>query len=223
MRETPIIFLSADEDKKRVVQALTAGANDYITKPVHEQELIVRIETHIELYLQKQRMLEQRRLLERRNEELQRINQVSRLLTELMRPEQLVRLVSYLVHLTFGYPTVSILLRDGDDLVVRAVAGISDEEARMGRSKLIPAKLDASEPPFGFGDVQAADLSSWGGDYNHHQWARFVGAITAKVRPVGAQSAAPQAPLQQQPQPQASAPKTFDPLAIGDFLKSLRN
>lgn len=77
------------------------------------------------------------------------------------------------------------------------------EEARMGRSKLIPAKLDASEPPFGFGDVQAADLSSWGGDYNHHQWARFVGAITAKVRPVGAQSAAPQAPLQQQPQPQA--------------------
>jgi adenylate cyclase len=72
-------------------------------------------------------------LLERRNEELQRINQVSRLLTELMRPEQLVRLVSYLVHLTFGYPTVSILLRDGDDLVVRAVAGISDEESRMGR------------------------------------------------------------------------------------------
>ena len=31
-------------------------------------------------------------LLERRNEELQRINQVSRMLTELMRPEQLVRL-----------------------------------------------------------------------------------------------------------------------------------
>ncbi len=72
-------------------------------------------------------------LLERRNEELQRINQVSRMLTELMRPEQLVRLVSYLVHLTFGYPSVSILLREGDDLVVRAVAGLADEESRMGR------------------------------------------------------------------------------------------
>ncbi|MBK9714542.1 MAG: GAF domain-containing protein [Kouleothrix sp.] len=72
-------------------------------------------------------------LLERRAEELQRINQVSRLLTELMRPEQLVRLVAYLVHLTFGYPSVSILLRDGDDMVVRAVAGGADEDQRMGR------------------------------------------------------------------------------------------
>ncbi len=75
----------------------------------------------------------QNNLLERRNEELQRINQVSRMLTELMRPEQLVRLVAYLVHLTFGYPSVTILLRDGEELVVRAVAGGADEEAQMGR------------------------------------------------------------------------------------------
>ena len=76
------------------------------------------------------------------------------------------------------------------------------EEARMGRTKLIPAKLDASEPPFGFGDVQAADLSSWGGDYNHPQWARFVNAVLAKARPGGAQpaAAAPHvAPLVQAP------------------------
>jgi uncharacterized membrane protein YhaH (DUF805 family) len=56
------------------------------------------------------------------------------------------------------------------------------EEARMGRSKLIPAKLDASEAPFGFGDVQAADLSHWGGDYNHPEWGRFSGAVVTKVR-----------------------------------------
>lgn len=80
-------------------------------------------------------------LLERRNEELQRINQVSRLLTELMRPEQLVRLVAYLVHLTFGYPNVSILLRDGGDLVVRAMAGAADEAAHMGRRTPIGAGL----------------------------------------------------------------------------------
>ena len=50
-----------------------------------------------------------------------------------MRPEQLLRLVTYLVHLTFGYQGVSILLRDGDELVVRAVAGGPDEDTRMGR------------------------------------------------------------------------------------------
>jgi adenylate cyclase len=75
----------------------------------------------------------QNSLLERRNEELQRINQVSRLLTELMRPEQLVRLVAYLVHLTFGYPSVTILLRDGEELAVRAVAGGADEDSQLGR------------------------------------------------------------------------------------------
>ena len=62
------------------------------------------------------------------------------------------------------------------------------EEARMGRSKLIPAKLDVAEAPFGFGDVQAADLSQWGGDYNHPQWGRFANAVFAKARG----SAAPQ-------------------------------
>ena len=79
------------------------------------------------------------------------------------------------------------------------------EEARMGRSKLIPAKLDAAEPPFGFGDVQAADLSSWGGDYNHPQWGRFANAVYAIVKG----GAAPQAPPQ--PQPQAGGWQTPPP------------
>jgi uncharacterized membrane protein YhaH (DUF805 family) len=81
------------------------------------------------------------------------------------------------------------------------------EEARMGRSKLIPAKLDASEPPFGFGDVQAADLSQWGGDYNHPQWGRFANAVFAKARDGAAPQPAPPPPpaggwQTQAPQPQ---------------------
>jgi adenylate cyclase len=100
----------------------------------------------------------QNALLERRAEELQRLNQVSRLLTELMRPEQLLRLVTYLVHLTFGYQSVSILLRDGDDLVVRAVAGGPDEEARMGRripiGQGITGWVALQQEPLYVGDVR---------------------------------------------------------------------
>jgi adenylate cyclase len=100
----------------------------------------------------------QNALLERRAEELQRINQVSRLLTELMRPEQLLRLVTYLVHLTFGYQSVSILLRDGDDLVVRAVAGGPDEEARLGRripfGQGIAGWVAMQQEPLCVGDVR---------------------------------------------------------------------
>ena len=89
------------------------------------------------------------------------------------------------------------------------------EEARMGRGKLIPAKLDVAEPPFGFGDVQAADLSQWGGDYNHPQWGRFANAVFAKARdgatPQPA-AAAPQAPPQpHQPQQQQSGWQTPPP------------
>jgi len=72
------------------------------------------------------------------------------------------------------------------------------EEARMGRdkSKLIPAMLDESPPPFGFGEVQAANLSSWRGEPNHPEWIRLS---TAVRNVVGAPSAAA-------PQVFASAP-----------------
>jgi len=79
------------------------------------------------------------------------------------------------------------------------------EEARMGRSKLIPAKLDASEPPFGFGDVQAADLSQWGGDYNHPQWGRFANAVFAKAREGAAPQPAAPHPVTPPPAPQPQA------------------
>jgi len=70
------------------------------------------------------------------------------------------------------------------------------EEARMGRDKkkLIPAIIDGSPPPLGFGEVQAADLTGWRGETNHPQWTRFAQAVCAAAR--GAlpthQAAAPQ-------------------------------
>ncbi len=119
----------------------------------------------------------QKELLERRAEELQRINQVSRHLTELMRPEQLLRLVAHLVHHTFGYPIVSILLRDDEDLVVRAVAGDMNAESRMGMRipggrgitgwvatnqeplNIPDVRLDARYIPFGDSDWTRSELT----------------------------------------------------------------
>ncbi|HEU5089615.1 MAG TPA: GAF domain-containing protein, partial [Roseiflexaceae bacterium] len=75
----------------------------------------------------------QKDLIERRAEELQQINQISRHLSELMSPEQLMRLVVHLIHNTFGYQRVAMLLRDGDQLVVRAVASNRNGESRLGQ------------------------------------------------------------------------------------------
>lgn len=46
LRDIPVIFLSAAADKNFVVEALEAGAVDYITKPFHGAELISRVELH---------------------------------------------------------------------------------------------------------------------------------------------------------------------------------
>jgi uncharacterized membrane protein YhaH (DUF805 family) len=74
------------------------------------------------------------------------------------------------------------------------------EEARMGRdkSKLIPAVIDGSPPPLGFGEVQAADLTSWRGRTDDPQWTRFANAVFTAARgmappPQQAAQAAPSA------------------------------
>jgi uncharacterized membrane protein YhaH (DUF805 family) len=78
------------------------------------------------------------------------------------------------------------------------------EEARMGRdkSKLIPAIIDGSPSPLGFGEVQAADLTSWRGEPSHPQWTRFANAVF---------SAARGAPPQAAPQPAPSAWRSSSP------------
>jgi hypothetical protein len=75
------------------------------------------------------------------------------------------------------------------------------EEARMAKEskKLIPAMLDATPAPFGFGEVQGADLSTWNGQADHPEWRRFLSAVAGaagKSAAVSAASAPPRAGLQ---------------------------
>lgn len=82
------------------------------------------------------------------------------------------------------------------------------EEARMGRDKgcLIPVMIDASQPPFGFGEVQAANLANWNGEADHPNWRRFVDAVmnATKTTPRAPQPAA--APPRAVPAPPQAAP-----------------
>jgi hypothetical protein len=82
------------------------------------------------------------------------------------------------------------------------------EEARMARDrgKLLPAMLDASPPPFGFGEVQAADLTGWRGDPGHPDWVRLIAGLQ---RLAGGDAPARSAPVS--PAPAASAPNASPP------------
>lgn len=63
-KDIPVIFISALEDTVDKVKAFTAGGVDYVGKPFQEEEVLARVESHLELSrLQKK--------LEQRNRELE--------------------------------------------------------------------------------------------------------------------------------------------------------
>lgn len=45
----PVIFLTAVEDERARIRSFEVGGNDYLLKPIHPQELLVRAETQIRL------------------------------------------------------------------------------------------------------------------------------------------------------------------------------
>jgi hypothetical protein len=85
------------------------------------------------------------------------------------------------------------------------------EEARMGRDKsvLVPVMIDNVQPPFGFGEVQAANLSNWNGAEDDVNWRRFVDAVKhfQSGGPRPAAQPMPSAPPRTAPQPAYKAPE----------------
>ncbi|WP_414567414.1 response regulator [Nostoc sp. CCY 9925] len=47
--DIPVIFMTANSDTESKIKGLNIGAVDYITKPFHEEELLARIKTHLQL------------------------------------------------------------------------------------------------------------------------------------------------------------------------------
>jgi diguanylate cyclase (GGDEF)-like protein len=52
-QEIPVIFLSAMDDVLDKVQAFQAGAVDYVTKPFHEEEMVLRVRHQLDLQFAK--------------------------------------------------------------------------------------------------------------------------------------------------------------------------
>src|SRR6476619_456173 len=83
----PIIALSESDDEARKVQAFTAGADDYITKPSTPGELLSRVSLHV-------RTSQREWALIGSNRELRFLSEIGRGLLRALEPEQLVRRVA---------------------------------------------------------------------------------------------------------------------------------
>ena len=56
-RDIPVIFLSALNEVEDKMKGFDVGAVDYITKPFHEKEVMVRVETHLKIHNLQQKLL----------------------------------------------------------------------------------------------------------------------------------------------------------------------
>ena len=56
LKDIPVIFLSAADDKDLIVRALDSGGVDYITKPFNQAELISRVRTQLALKAARDRL-----------------------------------------------------------------------------------------------------------------------------------------------------------------------
>jgi two-component system sensor histidine kinase/response regulator len=64
----PVIFLTAKTETEEVVKGFNIGGVDYVNKPFKKDELLVRINTHIELKKAKEKIQKQAIELKRMND-----------------------------------------------------------------------------------------------------------------------------------------------------------
>ncbi len=69
-----LIMLTANSDKDRVVEALEAGANDFLAKPFHHQELLARLNAGMRIISLEADLKRQQRELHKANAELAILN-----------------------------------------------------------------------------------------------------------------------------------------------------
>ncbi|MDY7004418.1 MAG: response regulator [Cyanobacteriota bacterium] len=85
-RDIPVIFISTLNEIFDKVKAFSVGGVDYITKPVQAEEVLARVETHLQLFrlremlqktnfIQSEKLAQQNRQLKTLNQELEKANQ----------------------------------------------------------------------------------------------------------------------------------------------------
>ncbi len=71
--DTPVIFLTALRDVDTFDQALRAGGDDYLTKPVRPTELVVRVQAALKLSRMSEELREHYELVRRQRDDLMRL------------------------------------------------------------------------------------------------------------------------------------------------------
>ncbi|MBN1878461.1 MAG: response regulator [Anaerolineae bacterium] len=123
-QKIPVIFMTALAGTEDKVKGFTAGAVDYITKPINQEEVLARIRTHLTLRLQSLQLQTLNATLAKRAAQLEISSQVAQQVTSILDLDTLLVKTVQLTQAQFNYYCVGVWLineaRDG--LVLRAFA-----------------------------------------------------------------------------------------------------
>jgi len=75
LKEIPVIFISALDDTGSRIKAFSEGGVDYISKPFHEEEVLARVRTHLDLRRQQLEIRRQKEQIEHSYERLRELEE----------------------------------------------------------------------------------------------------------------------------------------------------
>ncbi|KAF3885115.1 MULTISPECIES: sensor histidine kinase [Nostocales] len=95
-RDIPVIFLSAFNETLNKIKAFDVGGADYITKPFHVEEVLVRVKNQLEIRLLQKKLIEKNALLQTENYERQEAQRkLEQITAELKRSNQELEQFAY--------------------------------------------------------------------------------------------------------------------------------
>jgi two-component system NtrC family sensor kinase len=112
LRFTRVIMLTAAAGPEEKVEALTAGADDYITKPYYPQELLARVRT----ILRTQQLEKQ---LQRQSQQLAALNRVNRAVTARLATSEVLNTAAEGAEDVLGADLVAIFMADKKQDILR--------------------------------------------------------------------------------------------------------
>ncbi|HNT76073.1 MAG TPA: response regulator [Anaerolineae bacterium] len=130
LQEIPVIFMTALSSIEDKIQGFTAGAVDYVTKPIQQQELLMRICTHLTLQEQKVKLQTMNAALEKRAAQLAMSTQVAQQVAAILGVDALLAETVRLIQAQFDYYCVGVWLLDApqENFVLRAFASHSEAQ-----------------------------------------------------------------------------------------------
>lgn len=112
LKYTRVIVLTAASGSQEKVEALSAGADDYITKPYYPHELLARVQTML-----RARQLEKQ--LQRQSDQLAALNRVTHEVTATLDTRQVLAAAAEGAETVLGVAAAAVLMHDSQHKVLR--------------------------------------------------------------------------------------------------------